>query len=124
MDLNDASLKAALDELEKLLATKVVVGEQITINDHVVIPLCSCGFGLGAGRGGGDESTRKGKSASDAHQHQGWGSGLGFGGGVRPVGVIIGGPDGVRVEPLASDAGLTIDKIRSIVQDIGAQASA
>lgn len=118
MDIDEISLKAALDELERLIATRVVVGERITVNDHVIIPLCSCGFGLGAGRGGGDQSARSRKANDRSDRHKGWGSGLGLGGGVRPVGVIIAGPDGVRVEPIALDDGLSLDTLRALVGEL------
>lgn len=119
MEIDEISLKAALDELERLIATRVVVGERIAVGDHVIIPLCSCGFGLGAGRGGGDQSASARKSKDRSEQHKGWGSGLGLGGGVRPVGVIIAGPEGVRVESLAVDDALSLDKIRAMLGEIG-----
>lgn len=118
MSIDEVSLKAALDELERLIATRVVVGDRITANDHTIIPLCSCGFGLGAGRGGGD---RQGPSEPAGMQLQGWGSGIGLGGGVRPVAVIIAGPSGVRVEALAGAEGLSLDGIRALVADLVAE---
>ena len=84
-------LKASLAEIEKVLTTKTVVGEPITVEGSTIIPLISIGFGFGGGGG-----TGKSKAADE-----GSGNGLGGGGGARPVAVIIVGKDGsVRVEPV------------------------
>jgi uncharacterized spore protein YtfJ len=95
-------LKAALDELERLITTRVVASEPITVGDHVITPLVSVGFGFGSGRGGGQ----------DKNEGTGSGAGIGFGGGVKPVAVIIAGPDGVRVESLAKESkGLDLEGV-------------
>lgn len=99
-------LKAALDELERLITTRVVAADPITVGDHVVTPLCSVGFGFGSGRGSG-----RGKD-KDADHGSGDGAAIGFGGGVRPVAVIIAGPDGVRVDSLTKDSkGLDLEGV-------------
>ena len=41
--------KKTVDEIEKMLNTKTVVGEPITVNGNTLIPLVSIGFGFGAG---------------------------------------------------------------------------
>jgi len=97
-------LKAALDELERMISTRVVASEPITVGDHVITPLVSVGFGFGSGRGSG-----RSKDKEDA---EGSGAGIGFGGGVRPVAVIIASPDGVRVESLAKESkGLDLEGV-------------
>jgi uncharacterized spore protein YtfJ len=92
-------LKSALEELERLIATKAVAGERIEVGEYVMIPLCSVGFGMGAAEGSG----RGARTQADG---AGSGSGLGFGGGVRPVAVIVHGPNGVSVETIPADSGL------------------
>jgi uncharacterized spore protein YtfJ len=84
-------LKTALEELEKVLSTKTVVGEPIVIEGNTLIPLISIGFGFGAGGG-----TGKNKKGSD----EGEGAGTGGGGGIRPVALVIVNAEGVRVEPI------------------------
>ena len=42
-------LKTTLGEIERLLTTKTVVGDPITLDGSTVIPLISIGFGFGAG---------------------------------------------------------------------------
>ena len=56
-------VKTTLSEIEKLLNTKSVVGEPITVDGNTIIALSSFGFGFGAGGGSGKESktaTREG----------------------------------------------------------------
>lgn len=121
MEIDEVSIRGALEEIERLIATRVVVGETVTFNDYAIIPLCSCGFGLGAGRGGGDLEAAESKAKPRSKRDRGWGSGLGMGGGVRPIGVIIAGPDGVRVESLGSDQGITLEKLGAMIAKIGAE---
>lgn len=82
-------LKTSLEELEKVLSTKTVVGEPITIEGNILIPLISIGFGFGAGGG----TSKKGDEE---------GAGTGGGGGIRPVALVIINKDGVRVETIQS----------------------
>lgn len=86
-------LKASINELEDLIKAKTVVGDPIEAGEYTIIPLISVGFGFGAG-GGSDakEKPEQGKL----------GAGAGGGGGIRPVAVIVIGPEGVKVEPIKS----------------------
>ncbi|MEN8727667.1 MAG: spore germination protein GerW family protein, partial [Sulfurovum sp.] len=69
-------LKTSLEELERVLDTKTVVGEPIVIEGNTLIPLISIGFGFGAGGGTGK---------SEKGDDEGVGAGTGGGGGIRPV---------------------------------------
>ncbi len=110
-------LKAALEELERLITTRVVAAEPITVGDHVITPLCSVGFGFGSGRGSGRGDDK------GAERGSGDGAAIGFGGGVKPVAVIIAGPDGVRVESLAKESkGLDLEGVaRALKGDKGSE---
>ena len=88
-------LKSSVEEMEKLLSAKTVVGEPLTVDGNTMVPLLSVGFGFGAGGG-------HGKGQKDGRDEEGGGSGTGAGGGVKPVAVIIIDKDGVRIEPIAS----------------------
>lgn len=77
-------LKGTVEELDRLLNAKNVLGAPIEKDGATIIPLVSYGFGFGAG--GGDD------------QKKGRGGGSGAGGGIKPVGAIIVDKDGVRVE--------------------------
>ncbi|MEO0997451.1 MAG: spore germination protein GerW family protein [Pseudomonadota bacterium] len=91
----------AVSEIERMLTTKTVVGEPMTIQGHTLIPLISVGFGFGAGGGQGTEP-KKGS---------GHGGGTGGGGGVKPVAIVIVNDDGVRLEPIKSGTASALEKI-------------
>lgn len=85
MDDVEKLLKGTVEELDRLLNAKNVLGAPIERDGATVIPLVSFGFGFGAGGSAGTEKT-------------GAASGTGAGGGVKPVGAIIIDADGARVE--------------------------
>ncbi len=100
----------AVGEIERMLNTKTVVGEPITVEGNTLIPLISVGFGFGVGAGQG---TEKEKSS-------GQGGGTGGGGGVKPVALVIINADGVRVEPIKSGTASVLEKV---AESIGKAAS-
>lgn len=100
-------LKTAMGEIERMLNTKTVVGEPITIEGNTLIPLVSVGFGFGAGGG-----TGKMKSAEAG---EGAGSGTGGGGGVKPVALIIINASGVRLEPIKGAATSVLEKVAETI---------
>ncbi|MGB9177376.1 MAG: spore germination protein GerW family protein [Methanoregula sp.] len=61
-------------ELEKIIASKNVIGTPVDIGDKTVIPLSRFGFGFGAG---------------GAHMNQAGGEGGGAGGGIEPIALIV-----------------------------------
>ena len=77
-------LKGTVEELDKLLNAKNVLGDPIERNGSTVIPIVSYGFGFGAG---GSSGTKSGN-----------GGGTGAGGGIKPLGAIIFDDSGARVE--------------------------
>ncbi len=101
----------AVGEIERMLNTKTVVGDPITVEGTTLIPLVSVGFGFGVGGGQGTEP-KKGS---------GRGGGTGGGGGVKPVALIIINEDGVRVEPIKSGTASVLEKV---AETIGKTASA
>lgn len=94
----------AIDEIERMLNTKTVVGEPITLDDKTLIPLVSIGFGFGVGTGQGN----------DPKKGAGSGGGTGAGGGVKPVAVIVVDKDGVRVEPVKGGAASLLEKVADV----------
>ena len=95
----------AVNEIERMLNTKTVVGEPITIEGNTLIPLVSVGFGFGVGGGEG----------TDPSKCAGTGGGTGGGGGVRPVALIVINKDGVRVEPIKGGAASVLEKVAETV---------
>ena len=77
-------LKGTVEELDRLLNAKNVLGDPIEKGTATVIPIVSYGFGFGAGGSSGGKS--------------GAGSGTGGGGGIKPLGAIIFDDNGARVE--------------------------
>jgi uncharacterized spore protein YtfJ len=77
-------LKGTVEELDRLLNAKNVLGDPIERDGATVIPIVSYGFGFGAG---GNAAQKSGNSA-----------GTGGGGGIKPLGAIIFDQEGARVE--------------------------
>lgn len=96
-------VKTTLSEIEKVLNTKTVVAEPMTIQDTTIVPLITAGFGFGAGGGSGrGESRQKGEGAA---------GGTGGGAWIKPVAVIIIDKTGVRIEPIMGSLAGAIEKI-------------
>lgn len=100
MDDVEKLYKESLDEVEKLLSGRTVVGERIQLEGAVVIPLLSTGFGFGAGGGSGS-----GRAPGGQGEGQGTGAGTGAGGGVKPIALLIQDKNGVRVERVGGPSG-------------------
>ena len=103
MEEVDSLVKTTLGEIEKVLSTKTVVGEPITIQGATLVPLISVGFGFGAGGGSGKAETKQ----------KGEGSGGGTGGGawVKPIAVVIVDKQGIRIEPIRGGLTTAIEKM-------------
>ncbi|MEQ8658760.1 MAG: spore germination protein GerW family protein [Hyphomicrobiales bacterium] len=84
MDNVETLLKGTVEELDRLLNAKNVLGDPIERDGATVIPIVSYGFGFGAGGSTGGKT--------------GTGGGTGGGGGIKPLGAIIFDKDGARVE--------------------------
>jgi len=106
-------IKTTLGEIEKVLDSKTVVGEPITIEGTTLIPLMSVGFGFAAGGGSGKGETKEAT--------EGGGSGSGGGAGVRPIAVIVIDKDGVRIEPIKGGMATAIEKLSETIPDIAAK---
>ena len=107
-------IKTSLSEIERILSTKSVVGEAITVEGNTIIPLVSIGFAFGGGGGIGKGGKEKG---------EGGGSGTGGGGGIRPIAVIVINKDGVKVVPargtVVSFAERVVDVVGKVVEKRG-----
>jgi uncharacterized spore protein YtfJ len=95
-------LKTSLGEIERVLTTKTVVGEPMTVDGTTLIPLISIGFGFGAGGGSGKAKPDSG---------EGLGAGTGGGGGIKPVAMVVVSKGEVKVEPIRGAAAGFLDKI-------------
>ncbi len=103
MEVVEDLVKTTLGEIEKVLSTKTVVGEPITVEGATIIPLISIGFGFGAGGGSGKgEAKQRGEGAGGATAGVAW---------VRPKAVVIVDKEGVRVESIRGGMSTTMEKI-------------
>jgi uncharacterized spore protein YtfJ len=105
MENVESLVKTTLEEIEKVLSTKTVVGEPITIEGRTLIPLISVAFGFGAGGGTGmgmDSKKQKG---------EGTGGGAGGGAGVKPVPIVILEKNTVHVEPIMGSMATAIERV-------------
>ena len=91
----------AVGEIERMLNSKTVVGDPITVESATLIPLINVGFGFGVGSGEGTE----------AEKTSGSGGGTGGGGGVKPVALIVVQDGEVRVEAIKSGTASVIEKV-------------
>ena len=112
MEIAENLIKTTMEEIEKVLSTKSVVGEPMTIEGKTLIPLVSIGFGFGAGggsgKGGGKEKT----------EGEGAGGGAGGGAGVKPVAIVIIDKESVRVEPIKGGFTNALEKIVEKIPEI------
>lgn len=102
-------VKATLGEIERILSTRAVVGEPMTVEGNTLVPLISIGFGFG---GGG----MAGKSMRD---REGGGSGVGGGGFVRPVAIVVIAKDGsIKVEPASGVVVPVTERVIDLVSKV------
>ncbi len=100
----DGLFEKAIGEVERILNTKTVVGDPITVDGNTLIPLVSVGFGFGVGAGEGN----------DPKKGAGSGGGTGGGGGVKPIALVVVNKDGVRVESVKGGAASLIEKVADV----------
>jgi uncharacterized spore protein YtfJ len=105
-------LRTTADELEKMLSSKSVMGDPITIGDTTIVPLRSAGFWFGTGGGGG--------KGSEKTKGEGEGQGLGTGGagGVKPVAVLIIDKNGVRIEPMKGSMAQMVEQLSAALPKV------
>ena len=106
-------VKTTLSQIEKVLSSKTVVGEPITVGDTTLIPLLSVGFGFGAAGGAGDTDVKRAGEASRAGT-----GGTGGAGGLRPIAIIVIDKEGVRIEPIKSSVAAAIEKLSEKVPGV------
>lgn len=108
MDDIENMVKTTISQIEKVLSSKTVVGEPITVGETTLIPLLSMGFGFGAAGGG----------KADIKQGEGQRSGTGGAGGMRPIAIIVIDKEGVKIEPIKSSVAAAIEKLSDKVPGV------
>jgi len=97
-------LKGTVEELDRLLNAKNVLGDPIEKDGATIIPIVSFGFGFGAGGTSGEKNGVRG--------------GTGAGGGIKPLGAIIIDADGARVEAVKG----AVSDIAEVIADTASKA--
>ncbi len=100
-------VKTTLEEIEKLLNTKTVVGDAVKVDGATIIPLVAVGFGFGAGGGSGE--------TKGADKGSGFGGGTAGGGGIKPIAMIVIDKGGVRVEPIMGGLATAVEKMGEVI---------
>jgi len=105
-------LRTTADELEKMLSSKTVMGEPVTIGDVTIVPLRSAGFWFGTGGlvGKGGETAKM--------EGEGSGAGTGGAGGVKPVAVLIIDKHGVRIEAMKGSLAQMAEQVKEVVPTV------
>jgi uncharacterized spore protein YtfJ len=114
MEQFEKMIEQVAEKVGELARSDLVAGAPIEVGGVTIVPLSriGVGFGGGGGEGEGDMRSMHDKKHGGPPFEQGKGAGLGAGAGgkVRPVAVVVFGPDGVRVEQIPERKG-TLDKI-------------
>jgi uncharacterized spore protein YtfJ len=109
MEMIENLVKTTLSEIEKVVNTKTVVGEPVTIGETTIVPLISIGFLFGAGGGSGRSDVRQ--------QNEGEAGGSGGGAWVKPVALVVMTSEGAKVEPVIGRLGGALEKLADIIPD-------
>ncbi len=99
-------MREVVEQLEKLITTKTIVGEPITMAGKTVVPISKVSFGFGSGGG-------EGKRDEDS----GFGGGGGGGAKIEPVAFLVISEDEVQLLS-TTGKGLDIGKIIESVPDV------
>ncbi|MBI2832375.1 MAG: sporulation protein YtfJ [Chloroflexi bacterium] len=101
MEKVESLVRTSLEEIEKALSSRTVVGEPTVVEGITFIPLLCVGFCFGAGGGEGKAERQKG---------EGMGGGTGGAAWIKPIAIIIVDKSGARVEPIRHGVTSAIEK--------------
>ena len=99
-------MKEVVEQLEKLITTKTVIGEPITAAGKTLIPISRVTFGFGSGGGEGKRDAESG-----------FGGGGGGGAKIEPVAFLVVSEDDVRMLTI-KEKGMDIKKIIETVPEL------
>jgi len=126
-------IKTSLEEIERVLNSKTIVGEPMTFDGNTIVPLVKIAFGFGAGGGAaggmGKDDKSKGEGTGgaaaggaaggmgkdDKSKGEGTGGAAAGGAWIRPSAIIIINKDGIRVEPITGTTGSILTKAGDII---------
>ena len=99
-------MQEVVEQLEKLVTTRTIVGEPITVAGKTVIPISKVSFGFGSAGGEGKRG-----------EEGGFGGGGGGGAKIEPVAFLVISEDEVKLFP-ATGKGIDIGKIVEAVPEV------
>ena len=99
-------MKEVVEQLEKMITTKTIVGESITVAGKTVVPISKVSFGFGSGGGEGKRG-----------EEGGFGGGGGGGAKIEPVAFLVISDEDVRLLSMKGK-GLDIEKIVETVPEL------
>ena len=99
-------MQEVVEQLEKLVTTRTIVGEPITVAGKTVIPISKVSFGFGSAGGEGKRG-----------EEGGFGGGGGGGAKIEPVAFLVVSEDEVKLLP-ATGKGIDIGKIVEAVPEV------
>lgn len=103
-------IKNVMGEIEKVMQTRMVVGDPIEAGEFTVIPVSKVSFGFGAGGGTGEKKTKGGS-----------GEGVGGGWSIEPLAFFVVGKEGARLYSIKHEesvAGKIIDLAPKVAQTV------
>jgi len=98
-------MQEVVEQLEKLVTTRTIVGEPITVAGKTVIPISKVSFGFGSAGG-----------ECKHDEESGFGGGGGGGAKIEPVAFLVVSEDEVKLLP-ATGKGIDIGKIMEAVPE-------
>jgi len=99
-------MQEVVEQLEKLVTTKTIVGEPITVAGKTVVPISKVSFGFGSAGGEGKRG-----------EEGGFGGGGGGGAKIEPVAFLVVSEDEVKLLPVAGK-GIDLGKIVEAVPEV------
>ncbi len=99
-------MQEVVEQLEKLVTTKTIVGEPITVAGKTVVPISKVSFGFGSAGGEGKRG-----------EEGGFGGGGGGGAKIEPVAFLVVSEDEVELPP-ATGKGIDLGKIAEAVPEV------
>ncbi|MEA1893588.1 MAG: GerW family sporulation protein [Euryarchaeota archaeon] len=99
-------MQEVVEQLEKLVSTKTIVGDPITVAGKTVVPISKVSFGFGSAGGEGKRG-----------EEGGFGGGGGGGAKIEPVAFLVVSEDEVKLLP-AAGKGIDLGKIVEAVPEV------
>lgn len=102
----DNMVKTTVEEIDKMLSARTVLGQPVTVEGATLIPVISVGFWFGAGGGATKEEAKRGGGGM---------GGTGGAAGMKPIAMVIIDKEGVRIEPIKGGLASAVEKLGEMI---------